>query len=147
MRDIPMTTDSTRLGRLIAVIPPAVVVWLAAFLVQFLVLNMIADSRHFLPDGDDMKFYNDWSRRILGGQFTDGKAFYGLPGYAYALAGIYKVTGGYSHTFSPFLVAQLQAALHALTATWLFLLGRRVFGGDRADEKRRGSVIGALPTK
>ncbi|MEO6742168.1 MAG: hypothetical protein ABIP20_18135, partial [Chthoniobacteraceae bacterium] len=144
MHDIPMTPDSNRARRVLAAVSPAVFVWLGAFLVQFLVLNMIADSRHFLPDGDDMKFYDDWARRILGGQFTDGKAFYGLPGYAYALAGIYKVTGGYSHTFSPYLVAQLQAALHALTATWLFLLGRRVFGGTALEEKRRGAVIGVL---
>jgi len=130
--------------RFIGRIPPWLFVWLGAFLVQFLALNMIADSRHFLPDGDDMKFYNDWARRILGGQFTDGKAFYGLPGYAYALAGIYKVTGGYSHTFSPFLVAQLQAAMHALTAVWLFLLGHRVFGGESREEKRRGAIIGVL---
>ncbi len=91
-----------------------------------------------------MKFYNDWARRILGGQFTDGKAFYGLPGYAYVLAGIYKVTGGYDHTFSPYLIAQLQAVLHAFTAMWIFLLGRRVFGGDSPEEKRRGTAVGVL---
>ena len=75
---------------------------------QFLVLNFIADSRHFLPDGDDMKFYDDWALKLLGklewkpGEpNAPGTAYYGLPGYAYALAGIYKVTGGYSHTFSP----------------------------------------------
>lgn len=130
--------------RLIFKIPPWLFVCLGAFFVQFLVLNRFAASRHFLPDGEDMKFYDDWARRILGGQFTDGKAFYGLPGYAYALAGIYRVTGGYSHTFSPFLVAQLQAAMHALTATWIFLLGRRVFGGDSQEEKRRGTIIGVL---
>jgi tetratricopeptide (TPR) repeat protein len=119
-------------------------VWLGVFFMQFIVLNTIAASRHFLPDGDDMKFYNDWAKRILGGQFTDGKAFYGLPGYAYALAGIYKASGGYSHWYSPYLVGQLQAALHALTATWLFLLARRTFGGEAPDEKRRGTAIGVL---
>ena len=139
-----MTPAASSNTRLFSRIPTWLYVWLGAFLVQFLVLNMIADSRHFLPDGDDMKFYNDWARRILGGQFTDGKAFYGLPGYAYALAGIYKVTGGYSHTFSPYIIAQFQAVLHALTATWLFLLGCRVFGGDSREEKRRGTAIGLL---
>ncbi len=137
-----MTPVASDARPLIQKIPAWLFIWAGAFLVQFLILNHLADSRHFLPDGDDMKFYDDWARRILGGQFTDGKAFYGLPGYAYALAFIYKVTGGYSHTFSPFLVAQLQAAMHALTATWLFLLGRRVFGGDSATEKRRGLIIG-----
>ena len=125
-------------------IPTPVFVFVGAFLFQFLVLNMIAASRHFLPDGDDMKFYNDWALRILGGQFTDGKAFYGLPGYAYALAGIYKLTGGYHHSYSPFLVGQIQAAFHALTATWIFLLGRRIFGGSAECEKSRGTAIGVL---
>ncbi len=119
-------------------------VFLGAFLMQFVVLNVIAASRHFLPDGDDMKFYNDWAARILGGEFTDRKAFYGLPGYAFALAGIYKATGGYHHSYSPYLVAQLQAVFHALTATWLFLIGRRVFGGEAPGERMRGNVIGVL---
>ena len=139
-----MTPAASRSRRFIDRIPPSLFVWIGVFLVQFTVLNMIADSRHFLPDGDDMKFYNDWALRILGGQFTDGKAFYGLPGYAYALAGIYKTAGGYSHWYSPYIVAQIQAAFHALTATWLFLLGCRVFGGDAREEKRRGTAIGVL---
>jgi tetratricopeptide (TPR) repeat protein len=149
MKNTPATSDSSAIRRLFAAIPHAVFVWLGAFLVQFLVLNMIAGSRHFLPDGDDMKFYNDWALKLLGQLAwkpgepnSPGTAYYGLPGYAYALAGIYKVTGGYSHTFSPFLIAQLQAALNALTATWLFLLGRRVFGGG--GDARRGTAIGLL---
>jgi len=139
-----MTASPIPRRRFIDRIPPWLFVWTGAFLVQFLVLNMIAGSRHFLPDGDDMKFYNDWAKRILSGQCTDGKAFYGLPGYAFTLAGIYKGTGGYSHWYSPYLVAQFQAVLHALTATWLFLLGRRVFGGDSEREKRHGTAIGLL---
>ena len=137
--------------RFIERIPPWLIVWLGAFLVQFVVLNMIADSRHFLPDGDDMKFYDDWALKLLGQMpwkpgepNVPGTAYYGLPGYAYALAGIYKATGGYEHTFSPYLVAQVQAALHALTATWIFLLGCRVFGGDSQAERRRGTAIGAV---
>ena len=125
-------------------IPVPILVFVGAFLFQFLVLNMVAGSRHFLPDRDDMKFYNDWALRILGGQFTDGKAFYGLPGYAYALAGIYKITGGYNPWYSPFLVGQIQAALHALTAVWIFLLGRRIFSGSLEGEKSRGTAIGVL---
>ncbi len=142
---------SERSSSLLSRIPLWLPVWIGAFLVQFLVLNMIADSRHFLPDGDDMKFYNDWALKLLGqlewkpGEpNTPGTAYYGLPGYAYALAGIFKITGGYDHTFSPYLVGQLQAALHAFTATWLFLLGRRIFGGSSLEENRRGVTIGIL---
>lgn len=142
---LPVTsTAGQQHRRFLDRIPPWVFVWLGVFLVQFLVLNMIAASRHFLPDGDDMKFYNDWANRIVGGELTDRKAFYGLPGYAFALAGIYKATGGYGHWYSPYLIAQLQAAMHALTATWLFLLACRVFGGVSREEKRRGMAIGVL---
>ena len=144
MKDTATTPATNRARKFFSALPAALYVWLGAFLIQFAILNVIADSRHFLPDGDDMKFYNDWARRIMGGQFTDGQAFYGLPGYAFALAGIYKAAGGYSHWYSPYVVAQLQAALHALTAAWIFLLGCRVFGGTAECEKRRGTVIGVL---
>ncbi len=108
-------------------IPPGVLVFVAAFLVQFAVLLSISSTPYFLPDSDDMKFYNDWARRIAAGQMSDGKAFYGMPGFAYVLAAIYSVTG-YDHEFSPFLIGQLNAACHALTATFIFLIGRRIFG-------------------
>ena len=112
-------------------VPPAFWILFGAFLVQFFILQSIAETRYFLPDSDDMKFYNDWAKRIGSGQWTDGKAFYGMPGFAYALAAIYAVTGGYHHELSPFLIGQLNAAFHALTATFIFLIGRRVFGADR----------------
>ncbi|MEK0451659.1 MAG: hypothetical protein RL088_3927 [Verrucomicrobiota bacterium] len=112
-------------------IPLAVWVFFGAFLIQFLVLQSIANTRYFLPESDDMKFYNDWALRIAGGQWSDGKAFYGMPGFAYALAAIYTLTGGYNHDYSPFLIGQFNAAMHALTATFIFLIGRRIFGSER----------------
>ena len=127
-------------------IPPAFWVFLAAFLCQFVVLNLIASSHHFLPDSDDMKFYDTWAHKLNGElpwrpnePNAPGTAFYGMPGYSYTLAAIYTATGGYDHEYSPYLVAQLQAVLHALTAMFIFLLGRAIFG-----EKGRGTVIGAL---
>ena len=112
-------------------IPAAIWVFSGAFLIQFLLLYSIAETRYFPPDSDDMKFYNDWALRIGSGQWSDGKAFYGMPGFAYALAAIYSVTGGYSPEFSPFLLGQLNALFHALTATFIFLIGRRIFGREK----------------
>ncbi len=93
-----------------------------------------------------MKFYDTWAHKLNGElpwkpnePNAPGTAFYGMPGYSYTLAAIYTATGGYDHEYSPYLVAQLQAVLHALTAMFIFLLGRAIFGGGR-----RGTVIGAL---
>jgi len=111
-------------------ISPGVWVFVLCFLFQFITLNRLADSSHFNPHKDDMGFYNDWAQRILTGNLTETektKAFYGLPGYAYILAGIYSVTGGYSDGYSNFLIGQIQALLQAFTATLLYLIARRVF--------------------
>ncbi len=73
-----------------------------------------------------MSFYNDWAQRILHGQWTDHLTFYGLPGYAYLLAALYKAFG-----YGPFMPGLLQACLDAGTATLLFKIGVRVFGPEK----------------
>ncbi|MHA3771585.1 tetratricopeptide repeat protein [Verrucomicrobiota bacterium sgz303538] len=96
--------------------------FLVALLVQLLVLTDFSKSLYFLPNSDDPKFYNDWAFRIMRGQWTDGQAFYGLPGYAYVLAAIYSVAG-----FDPFLIGLLQAVMMALVAVLMLRLARLVF--------------------
>ena len=98
-------------------------VFVLAFAIRLLVLIQFSQSPHFIPDGDDMKFYSDWALRITHGQWTDHKAFYGLPGYAFCLAAIYKVSGG----LDPFAAGLLQALLDAGVATLLYLIARTVF--------------------
>ena len=49
--------------------------------------------------------YNDWALLIMRGNWTEHTAFYGLPLYAYLLAGFYKICG-----YSPFVPGMLQAA-------------------------------------
>lgn len=126
-------------------VPLELWVFLATFLFQFAVINSLANSAHFIPIGDDMQFYNNWAQRILSGTLTEEertKAFYGLPGYAYILAGIYKITGGYSYEYSEFLIGQVQALLHALTATFLYLIARRVFSNSDSTNINRANWIG-----
>ncbi len=108
-------------------------VFAAVFLVRLVALAQLAGSPSFLPSGGDTHFYDEWAKRIVAGQWTDGQAFYGLPLYAFSLAGLYKLVG-----YSPFIPGLLQAAADAGTATILFKLGERVFGS--AD--KRGYVIG-----
>ncbi|MDQ6911795.1 MAG: tetratricopeptide repeat protein [Verrucomicrobiota bacterium] len=71
-----------------------------------------------------MHFYNDWALRILHGQWTDHRAFYGLPLYPYFLAVLYKLFG-----YSPFVPGFLQALADSGTAVLLYKIAGRVFGG------------------
>lgn len=110
---------------------------------RLLVLIRFSNSLHFLPDGDDMKFYSDWALRIAGGKWTDGQAFYGLPGYAYCLALIFKLVGG----FDPFIVGLLQAFIDAGIAVLLWKISREVFSARESETKtvhtsRRPDFIG-----
>ncbi len=88
-------------------------------------------------------FYSDWAERIAAGEWTDHKAFYGLPGYAYWLAFIYRFIG-----HQAFFASFLQQILEACTATLLFLLGPLAFaraGHEQEEgERRRGLIIGGL---
>lgn len=69
-----------------------------------------------------------------------------MPGYAYALAGVYTLVGGY-HPQDPhpavLLIGTIQALFHAGTATFLFLLCRRIFGGSGSPGNARGTLLGA----
>ncbi|MEP6670563.1 MAG: tetratricopeptide repeat protein [Chthoniobacter sp.] len=114
-----------------------------AFGVRLLVLVRFSHSLSFLPEGDDMKFYSDWAMRIAHGQWTDHQAFYGLPGYAYCLALIFLLVGG----FDPFVVGILQALLDAGIAVVLWQISREVFAvSDRSENHyaspRRADFIG-----
>lgn len=86
-----------------------------------------------------MKFYNDWALRIAHGQWTDGHAFYGLPGYAYLLAAIYACVG-----FDPFAVGLLQAFTEAGTAVLIWKIALGVFSGTRELGPRGASAIGTI---
>src|SRR4051794_24013085 len=97
-----------------------------ALLVRLGVLALFSGSPHFGVQSGDMRFYHDWALRILAGQWTDHKAFYGLPGYAYLLAGIYKGFG-----VKPGVVLVLQGIADAFTATLIFKLTHRLIAPSR----------------
>ena len=113
-------------------IPFSGYVFLAAFILRLIVLIRLTGSPFLLPEQGDMHFYNDWAQRIARGELTDGRAFYGLPAYAYLLAGLYWLFG-----FNPFIPGFIQACLQGGTAVVLFKMGERVFGG-----RRSGTAIG-----
>jgi hypothetical protein len=83
-----------------------------------------------------MHFYDDWARKIVSGQLSDHHAFYGLPGYAYLLAGLYKLCG-----YSPYIPELLQALLDAGTALLLYKLCVTL---ARQSNGRGGQIAGLM---
>ncbi len=121
-------------------VSPVIAVFLAALVVRLWVLCRASDTPEFLPDQGDMKFYNDWARRIASGILTDHQAFYGLPGYAYFLALIYKVVG-----FQPYVAALFQVITEAFTATIIFRLAPLAFARHHEpDDSRSLTLMGVL---
>ena len=101
----------------------ALYIFLAVLLVRLVVLLRFSSSAFLLPSQGDMHFYNDWALRILRGELTDQKAFYGLPLYPYLLALLYKLAG-----YTPFVPALVQACADSGTAAILFRLAVHLFG-------------------
>ncbi len=118
---------------------PAFAILFLAFAIRLLVLVRFSNSPHFLPDGDDMKFYSDWALRITHGQWTDHQAFYGLPGYAFCLGAIYKLSGG----LDPFAAGLVQALMDAGIATLLYKIASAVFAPTA--EENDSSLAAARP--
>jgi len=102
------------------------VLFAAVLLLRLFTLARLSASPFLLPSRGDMHFYNDWAQRIVDGRLTDHLAFYGLPGYAYLLASLYKVFG-----YSPFIPGFLQAMLDSGTAVLIYQIALRVFPNEQ----------------
>jgi len=84
---------------------------LACFVWRLSGLFLLADSPFLFPESGDMRFYANWAIRILDGEWTDGRAFYALPGYPWLLAGLFAIGG-----INPFLPGLLQIVADSLLA-------------------------------
>ena len=115
---------------------PAHYVFGGVLLIRVVVLARLTASPYLSPTRGDMHFYDDWAQRILNGQLTDHLAFYGLPGYAYLLAALYKIVG-----YGPFIPALLQALLDAGTAVLIYKVSVGIFSGTGL---RRAQIAGVL---
>jgi 4-amino-4-deoxy-L-arabinose transferase-like glycosyltransferase len=108
------------------------------FLFRLIGLERLSRSALLLPVRGDMHFYSEWAHRIARGDFNNHGAFYGLPGYPYFLAAIYRLFG-----YSPFIPGLLQAAADAGTAVLIYLLTSRllqstVLGGRNSPTEPNG---------
>ena len=116
--------------------------WLAitALLVRMLILSRFAASPHFWPASDDMKFYMDWATRISQGHWTDGQAFYGLPGYAFCLAGLFTIGG-----VNPLIVGLVQVGLEAVTSVFIFRIAKLAVSESQKSERAFSeNIVGIL---
>lgn len=102
-------------------------IFFGVFVLRLWALVRLTHSSLLLPIRGDMHFYNDWARAILHGQFAQHLAFYGLPGYAYLLAFLYKLFGE-----NPFVPGVLQAGLDAGTAAVIYRICLRIFASVRS---------------
>src|SRR5260370_7504452 len=100
---------------------PGHLIFLGVFLLRLGAVLRLTHSSLLLPSRGDMHFYNDWAKDILHGQFSQHLAFYGLPGYAYLLAFLYKFFGE-----NPFLPGFLQAGIEAGVAVLIYQICLRV---------------------
>jgi hypothetical protein len=118
---------------------PGYLLFFFALAVRLGALLRLTQSSLLIPSQGDMHFYNAWARQILHGQFSQPLAFYGLPGYAYLLAGLYKVFGE-----NPFFPALLQAAVDAGTAVLIFCISRAILARLTSTSNMKTRVISAL---
>src|SRR6266704_2644860 len=96
-------------------------IFLGVFLLRLGAVLRLTHSSLLLPGQGDMHFYNDWAKDILHCQFSQHLAFYGLPGYAYLLAFLYKFFGE-----NPFVPGFLQAGIEAGVAVLIYQICLRV---------------------
>jgi tetratricopeptide (TPR) repeat protein len=116
-------------------------VFLATILLRAIPLILFADSPFSAPDDGDMAFYHAWALRFLGGQWSDGKAFYGLPGYPALLAAIYKLVG-----IDFLVVGSMQLLADAATGVIIFLLAHLALETGRGHRSGPGGkAVAALP--
>jgi tetratricopeptide (TPR) repeat protein len=112
--------------RLLDLRPALLTVFLVALCLRFLYIFDIHDHVFFRQLVVDQASYDDWARRIAGGDWLGGEAFYQDPLYPYFLAVIYSLFGR-----SLPLVYVIQSALSALSVFPLYGIGRRAFDDAR----------------
>ena len=94
---------------------PAHGIFIFVFAIRLAALLRLTQSPLLIPSRGDMHFYDDWAKQLLQGHVTEHLAFYGLPGYAYLLAGLYRLLGE-----NPFVPGFIQALIEAGTAVLIY---------------------------
>jgi tetratricopeptide (TPR) repeat protein len=83
----------------------------------------------FIPNGGDMKFYSDWALKIAHGVLSDHKAFYGLPGYPFLLALLFKFLN-FDRFWVSIVAGLMQALADSFTAVLIWKLALEAFSEE-----------------
>jgi len=97
-------------------------IFVAALAVRLAHLWQMRGSPFFTLLMGDSRSYDEWARRIAGGEWIGHDVFYQAPLYPYVLGGVYAIGGHHL-----LLVRILQAILGSLACVVLTLAGERFF--------------------
>ncbi|MCD6460397.1 glycosyltransferase family 39 protein, partial [bacterium] len=94
---------------------------------RLIYLIQIKDNPFFVPRSLDPLFYHQWGIGISKGNWLGNTPFEGLPLYAYFVGVIYKIFG-----INLFVLRLVQMVLGALSCSFIFVLGKKVFNRKTA---------------
>ena len=127
--------------------PPAVEprAWFAlaifgvALLVRLAHVWQIRRSPFFALLMGDSRGYDEWARRIAGGEWLGHEVFYQAPLYPYLLGVIYAIAGRHL-----LLVRIVQAVIGSASCALLALAAARLFSGAGPERGRRAGIAAGL---
>jgi 4-amino-4-deoxy-L-arabinose transferase-like glycosyltransferase len=97
-------------------------VFMFAFAVRFLFLQMLKSDLFFENPIFDAEFYDRWAASIADGEWLGGQVYFASPLYAYFLAVLYTL---FHHSL--YWVIFLQFLLGAVHCVLIYLIGRKLF--------------------
>jgi tetratricopeptide (TPR) repeat protein len=101
---------------------PAAFIFIVAIAARALHLAQLQGTPFFSVLIGDARGYDEWARRLAGGDWIGTEVFYQAPLYPYVMGVIYAVAGA-----DPFLVRLAQALVGSLAAVLLAYAGWRLF--------------------
>jgi tetratricopeptide (TPR) repeat protein len=119
----------------------ALAIFGVALLVRLVHVWQIRRSPFFSLLMGDSRGYDEWARRIAGGEWLGHEVFYQAPLYPYLLGVIYAVAGRHL-----LVVRVVQALIGSASCALLALAAARLFprSGDRQPDRRAGIVAGLM---
>jgi tetratricopeptide (TPR) repeat protein len=122
---------------------PAQALFFLTFAVRLYVLARLSSTPFFVPQSEDMKFYSDWGWQVAHGVLTDHQAFYGLPGYPFFLALLFKILN-FDKFWVSVVAGLIQAVADSLTSVVIWKLATEAFQSGEAHPHQERWFAGAI---